>query len=147
MTHFAKQTFVKTLKQAGYSVTEPRRLVFEILFTDNKPYSMNELGQKIKGKVDRASLYRTTRLFEELGIVRRVTIGWKHKFELSEHFSSHHHHMHCKVCGKTIDIKEPPQLENYIQAVAYKHGFKVTSHSFEIEGTCKDCLGKSKMID
>jgi len=137
-----KQAFYKTLRQAGYSATKPRTVVFETLLADQRPYSMNELVLKTEKDIDRASLYRTVRLFEGLGIVKRITIGWKYKLELNEQFSSHHHHLHCEVCGKIIDIKEPPQLDPYIRAITSKHHFKALSHSFEVEGICESCFKK-----
>lgn len=127
-----------TLKAANYSHTKPRKFVFG-LFADKPPQNMAELSARAKGKIDRASLYRTVKLFETLGIIHRVHIGWKYKLELSEQFSAHHHHIYCSMCGKIIDIKEPQQLKTYIDAIALTTGFVITSHAFELEGVCSGC--------
>ncbi len=131
----------KTLKKAGYSQTLPRKIVFKLLL-DQAPQTVAELSRRSLGQIDRASLYRTLSLFEEVGIIRRVHIGWKYKFELSEHFSPHHHHVYCLACGAIVDVKEPPQLKKYIEAIACTTGFEVTSHSFELEGLCATCRNK-----
>ncbi len=138
MTELALNLLDKTLKKAGFSRTAPRRFVFGLLH-DQAPQTVAELARRSKGTIDRASLYRTLKLFEDIGIIRRIHVGWKYKFELSEHFSSHHHHIYCLVCGKLVDVKEPPHLKTYIDSVAVKTGFTITSHAFELEGYCVHC--------
>lgn len=49
---------------------------------------MYELYDLAKGHLDRASLYRIITVFERIGIVRRINIGWKYKIELSVGFLS-----------------------------------------------------------
>lgn len=138
MSQLSLQLLQKTLQSAGFSMTRQRRTVFELL-QNQKPQSIAELTTLSHGKLDRASLYRTLKLFETLAIIRRVSIGWKYKLELSEHFSTHHHHVHCVTCGKVVDVKEPPQLGQYIEVVARKTGFRIISHAFELEGLCAAC--------
>ncbi len=143
MSELNQKLLSQTLKTAGYSYTLPRKFVFG-LFSSQPPQSMVQLTRRSAGTIDRASLYRTVKLFEELGIIHRVHVGWKHKLELSEHFLSHHHHIYCERCGKIIDVKEPPQLKNYIDIIGQKTGFRITSHSFELEGVCADCQKSNK---
>src|SRR5687767_10640963 len=92
-----------TLKQAlqsqGYSLTKTRQHVFNAL-ADSDTLSMSQLTGKLRQKMDRASVYRTVELFEKLGIINRLQIGWKYKLELSEAFAGHHHHATCMECGK-----------------------------------------------
>src|SRR4051812_38298994 len=91
------------LKQKGYSLTKPRKSVFELLL-NHEPQSIAELIARSGTKIDRATVYRTVELFEKLGIVHRVNAGWKYKLELSEAFNDHHHRMHCTNCGRTFEL-------------------------------------------
>lgn len=91
--------------------------------------------------IDRASVYRTVALFEELGIVQRLQIGWKYKLELSDAFSRHHHHMTCLRCGLVISFDETPELEQQLRWVAASNRFKMKSHQLEIQGLCARCTG------
>jgi len=100
---------------------------------------MSEVQQQLNGKVDRASVYRTIYLFETRGIIKRVLIGWKHKFELSEAFINHHHHATCIVCGKVIKIDEDQFVEKQLNIIADSINFKLTEHSLELRGTCSSC--------
>lgn len=137
-----EELFHKTLRNSRYSVTEARKLVFEAL-EHEEPLSMAELLIKIDGLVDRASLYRTIALFEKLGIVQRLQIGWKYKLELADDFSFHHHHITCRVCGLTLPVREDLTLEASIRNLAMEYGFTDSRHQLEIHGLCPRCQDKS----
>lgn len=132
------QILEKVLKDNGYSVTAPRRVVCELLH-GQEPLSMHELNLRAQGKLDRASLYRTIGLFEQLGLVQRIYIGWKYKIELSDIFTHHHHHISCLGCGKIVAITEEDEIEALISRLASKHGFTAGSHQLEVRGYCPAC--------
>ena len=52
--------------------------------------------------------------------------------------TSHHHHLVCRVCGRTVEV-EGPTVERWADTVAGEHGFTDVSHTLEISGTCPDC--------
>ena len=93
-------------------------------------------------KVDRASVYRTIDLFEQLGIIHKINIGWKYKIELTDLFHNHHHHLHCNVCKIVIPLAEDTILEERIALMASKSGFEIKNHQLEIVGTCASCSTK-----
>ena len=49
----------------------------------------------------------------------------------------HHHHLVCRVCGRTLEI-EGPAVERWTESVAAAHGFRDVTHTVEIFGTCPD---------
>jgi Fur family ferric uptake transcriptional regulator len=128
----------KVLKDNGYSLTKPRQMVCELLW-GKEPQSIRELTQRSHGLLDRVSLYRTLELFEKLGLVRRVYIGWKYKVELSDVFTHHHHHISCLQCGKVVAITEDADIERLIQAISQRHGFTAPTHQLEVAGYCPEC--------
>lgn len=121
-----------------YSLTRPRRVVFDAL-SDTVPLTMQELVAACSPSIDRASIYRTVSLYEQLGIVHRILRGWKYTLELSDAFQHHHHHMHCTRCGRTLTLPEDQQLEVRLRRLAAANGFTPHSHSLEISGICSDC--------
>ncbi len=131
-------TFEQTLKQAGYSNTLPRRLVFDAL-TAQDSLSIGALCEVLSGNVDRSSIYRTVDLFEKLGIVRRLHHGWKFTIELSDAFSHHHHHATCSSCNHVFEFEESAGLEEDIRRLAADLGIQLQSHSLELRGICKRC--------
>lgn len=100
---------------------------------------MRDLALEAQGTIDRASLYRTIDLFERLGIVQRIYIGWKYKIELTDIFTHHHHHVSCLGCGKVVAITEETEIERLIHNLAAKHDFTAQNHQLEIRGYCKQC--------
>ncbi len=131
-------TLSAVLKQKGYSLTSPRKLIFELMLNSG-PLTIAELIAKAGDTIDRATVYRTTELFEELGIAHRLNIGWKYKLELSDAFVGHHHHLHCTNCGKTYDLPANTMLETMIDSVAAKESFSPRGHQLEIYGLCAQC--------
>lgn len=59
--------FKNILKEAKLSLTEPRLEVFMILLNAKKPLRAAEISKRRK-KANRASIYRTLNLFNELHI-------------------------------------------------------------------------------
>jgi Fe2+ or Zn2+ uptake regulation protein len=132
--------FKKTLTDNNYHVTKAREATFKLLI-HSEPQTMAEILARAVG-VDRVSIYRNVELFEKLGIVRRVYVGWKYKLELSDKFIAHHHHLSCLKCGLVIDIKDEKHIYTFIRAVCAKFDFEPIRHQFEIEGLCAECRAK-----
>lgn len=130
------------LRQRGLSVTAGRLLILKQLW-QQKPMTIATLTAKIDDRVDRASVYRTVKLFERLGVIRRVNVGWKYQIELSGEFSAHHHHLHCLQCHGVIPITDE-SLEDTISAISRRHHFSPTEHQLEIQGVCQRCVGKRR---
>jgi Fe2+ or Zn2+ uptake regulation protein len=131
------EQFKKTLKQHGQSVTEARLTVFNAL-QHQEPQTMREIVAACPA-IDRASVYRTIALFERLGIVKRLQIGWKYKLELGDAFHAHHHHLTCIRCGRTIPLPEDRQLEARLHGMARSQDFVMQDHQLEIQGLCAQC--------
>ncbi|MBO0868194.1 MAG: transcriptional repressor, partial [Micromonosporaceae bacterium] len=52
--------------------------------------------------------------------------------------SNHHHHLVCRVCGRTVEV-EGPAVERWARQQAEQHGFTEVDHTVEILGTCASC--------
>lgn len=126
------------LRRASYSKTRSRMVVFNAI-EQSQPLTMTQLINDINGKIDRASIYRTVKLFEELTIIKRLQIGWKYRIELSDEFQEHHHHMLCMECGTIINFKESPELENALKQIALSANSIMLSHSLELAVICSRC--------
>lgn len=133
-----QEQLTETLKQHGYSLTKPRQALFSAL-QSGTPRTMRELTLDLASVMDRASIYRTVALFEELGIVVRVQQGWKYKIELSDLFSPHHHHITCTKCGRVTSFDEPAGLDSLLTSIALEHGYSNNGHTLEISGLCARC--------
>jgi len=51
---------------------------------------------------------------------------------------AHHHHLVCRVCGRTQEI-EAPSVEKWARTVAAQYGYTDINHELELFGVCADC--------
>jgi Fur family ferric uptake transcriptional regulator len=51
---------------------------------------------------------------------------------------SHHHHLVCRRCGHTVEVKGP-EIEAWTERVATASGFSDVAHTVEIYGLCAAC--------
>jgi Fe2+ or Zn2+ uptake regulation protein len=131
------------LYQHKLSITHARTAVFTAL-QNGGPLTMHELIKNCGATVDRASVYRTVALFERLGIIQRIQIGWKYRIELSDTFQHHHHHLHCIHCGSITALPEDPELEKRLQSLFQASGFAAEDHTLEVRGVCRNCRVNKK---
>ncbi len=52
--------------------------------------------------------------------------------------TGHHHHLVCRVCGRTVEV-EGPTVEAWATRVSAEYGFTEVRHTLEIFGTCATC--------
>jgi len=135
----------KILTANHQKVTKARLAVFHLL-RDSEPQAVVSLIAGCKGEVDRVSVYRVLDLYEKLGIVKRINIGWKYKVELSDVFLDHHHHASCLDCGKVMAVVEDGELEALIEKLGTKSGLSDVSHVLELHGYCRECDEKRKTL-
>lgn len=50
----------------------------------------------------------------------------------------HHHHLVCRVCGRTQEV-EAPSVERWARSVAAEFGYTDINHEVELFGVCPDC--------
>lgn len=133
--HFKK--FKSILRQNNYFVTKARMSLFGHL-QNSSALSTVDLLNKVE-KHHKTSVYRNIAVFEELGIITKVRLGWTTKIELSDIFKHHHHHFTCLGCGSIFDLPEVPEIESNITQLTRQIDAKATDHSLEIRGYCKKC--------
>lgn len=136
-TATVEQELTSILNSRKLRVTKVRQAVFRALSDANKPLSIHDITT-LCPQIDRVSVYRALDLFHGLHIADIVNVGWKKHYELAGPFKPHHHHLHCKNCGKTVEINSS-KLEDFIDELSREYSFHGTSHKFEMTGLCALC--------
>lgn len=131
--------FKDILKKHGFKATKGRLAIFEALNRRNQPIGLNTLINSISPLTDRSSIYRNIDILEKIGAINKIYSGWKYRIELSDEFSSHHHHMTCESCGIIHPFELDQKIEETILVSGNKNGFKVKNHEIELRGLCKNC--------
>ena len=132
--------FKKLLKDNEYFITKPRLRLFALLH-HHPEISIKQLVA-LANKNDQSTVYRNLIIFERLGIINRLRLGWHSKVELSDMFQHHHHHFTCLKCGQVTILPENSLLEDQINKLAASKNFSQTDHQLEIRGLCQSCSDK-----
>jgi len=124
----------------GHPLTAQRRLILELLRDAEGHIDAKELYRRASASdenISPATVYRSLKLFKELGLVDEMRLGKvRCYYEIKR--SSEHQHLVCQGCGRVIEFQDP-LVEQLIEAVRRGHGFKVTKAELYLEGYCPEC--------
>ena len=120
--------------------TWQKTAVLEQLSNTDEFVSAQELHQKISQsgkKLGLTTVYRALTEMVEQGMADSLSISdGEMRYRICT--PEHHHHLICRVCGKTVEF-DMPGFEELALEVAKANGFTELSHEIELFGVCKDC--------
>ena len=126
--------------------TRQRHLILETFFQLDGHFSVEQLWAKVREldpRVSVATVYRTMKLLAESNLAHAQNFGdGQTRYEPAVG-REHHDHLICTRCGTIIEF-ENDRIEQMQDAVARKHGFRVSSHKMELYGLCRTC---QKVVD
>lgn len=141
----ARTTLPALLAARGIRLTRPRRAVLDVLADVRQPISVAEIHARVRGSnVDLGSVYRTIALLCRLDIMQLADASrGVQRFELSERFTGHHHHLVCQRCGDVQDLDgcvlKKPVLARLERRVRQATRFRVIGHDLRLYGLCGTC--------
>jgi len=129
------------LRRKSHKVTGPRQALLNLLRSQPHPMSAKEIFAALpKHECDLATVYRSLRLLEQMGMVKRFDFGdGTARFELLEEGDDgHHHHLVCIRCSGIVELDECSMTE-LEERIAARNGFKAVTHKLEFFGLCPRC--------
>ena len=131
------------LKRADLRYTSGRRSIVEVLASSEHPLNISDISEQLPD-VPRSSAYRHLADLQNAGIIRRIAASDEFaRFELSEVFTEHHHHLLCTICGRVFDVTPSESFElmvgKVVEDLSHRLGFRPTSHSLDVVGHCAEC--------
>ena len=125
-------------KQKGVKLTDQRKLIAKVMSDSSDHPDVDELYKrvsKIDSKISIATVYRTVKLLEEVGILTRHDFkGKKARYEeLSE---SHHDHLIDVKTGEIVEFVDE-EIEKLQKKAAEKLGYQLIDHKLELYGIKK----------
>lgn len=129
-----------TMQASVGRTTRQRTAVMALLSEVEEFRSAQELHELLRRRgesVGLTTVYRTLQALadaEEIDVMRPP--GGEHLYRRCS--SGHHHHLVCRVCGRTVEVAGPT-VESWADKIAAEHGFADVSHTLEIFGTCAEC--------
>ena len=117
--------------------TKQRSAVLETIQQAERPLSLPEIlsrAKKTAPSIGQATIYRTLKELNVAGQLSAVQLaGQPTRYEPADR--EHHHHFHCKACGKVFDL--PGCLPKLVTLLP--KGFKMESHDVTLHGRCRHC--------
>jgi Fur family ferric uptake transcriptional regulator len=119
-------------------LTDQRKIIAKVMSESNDHPDVDELYKrvsKIDSKISIATVYRTVKLFEEVGILTKHEFrGGKARYE--ELNEGHHDHLIDIKSGEIIEFVDH-EIEKLQKKVAEKHGYTLVDHKLELYGIKK----------
>lgn len=134
--------FKTLLKKNTLKFTIQREVILETLYKSDEhltPESLHHLIQENFPdlKTGIATVYRTLALLEDSQMVTSLSFGAQgKKYELGA--KEHHDHMICTSCGNITEFVDE-EIEKRQDSIAKALDFKISDHSMQIYGICKNC--------
>ena len=130
------ETIEKKCILKGVKLTDQRKIIARVMSDSSDHPDVDELYKrvsKIDSKISIATVYRTVKLFEEVGILAKHDFkGGKARYEkLSE---GHHDHLIDIKTGEIIEFVDE-DIEKLQKKVAEKLGYKLVDHRLELYGS------------
>ena len=133
-----KDLIEKKCIDKGVRLTDQRKIIAKIMSNSNDHPDVDELYKrvtKIDSKISIATVYRTVKLFEEVGILAKHEFkGGKARYE--EVNEGHHDHLIDIKSGEIIEFVDY-EIEKLQKKVAEKYGYKLVDHKLELYGIKK----------
>jgi Fur family ferric uptake transcriptional regulator len=137
----APDRYVQLLAQHSLRNTAMRRAVLEILSRTPYALSSHDIEQELGLDVDRITLYRTLKSFEEKGLIHRVPENSDVSkyaacsIECSQHAHFDNHvHFKCNNCQHVYCLNQVT-----IPAVALPAKFEAKTQDYLLAGVCREC--------
>ena len=132
------ETIEKKCILKGVKLTDQRKIIAKVMSDSSDHPDVDELYKrvsKIDSKISIATIYRTVKLFEAVGILAKHDFkGGKARYEeLSE---GHHDHLIDIKTGEIIEFVDE-DIEKLQKKVADKYGYELVDHKLELYGIKK----------
>ena len=122
----------------GVKLTDQRKIIAKVMSDSEDHPDVNELYlrvTKFDSKISIATVYRTVKLFEEVGILTKHEFrGGKARYEAIN--EGHHDHLIDIKSGEIIEFVDD-EIEKLQKKVAEKHGYTLVDHKLELYGIKK----------
>ena len=130
---------------AGYPLTAQRQLLLQLIRDAGGHVDAKELYRRASStdeSISLATVYRSLRLFQELGLVEERRLGQSSLHYELRHAAEHQHFV-CRDCGKIIEFRNP-LIDKLVDTVQAEEGVSVARAEFYLEGYCPQCRDTAK---
>jgi len=121
--------------------TRQKRALASVIEESQEFRSAQDLHEAVRARGEQVGLttvYNQLRALAESGLVDTMRSADGEILYRHCDTSGHHHHLLCRVCGRTVEVAGST-VERWAEKVAAEAGFVDVSHTVEVIGTCPAC--------
>ncbi len=129
------ETILDRLEAAGLRMTGQRRIVAKVMEESDDHPDVEELyrrAARLDANISLATVYRTVKLFEEVGILERIDFG-DGRSRWQDADVEHHDHLIDVNSGEIIEFVDE-EIERLQRKVAERLGYELRGHKLELYG-------------
>ena len=134
-----KQDIIKRCHLAGLKMTEQRKIIAKVLQNSSDHPNVeivHSRALKLDQTISIATIYRTVKLFEEVGIIEKLEFkDGKARYEDAKR--DHHDHLIDVNSGEVIEFVNK-EIEKLQEKIADKLNYKLLGHKLELYGVKKE---------
>jgi Fur family ferric uptake transcriptional regulator len=128
------------IRAAGHRVTPQRIRILDAICDGGGHTTLGEVYARVRQvdrSIDRSTLYRTLKLFVELGLVVSADTGdGETYYEIAK--PHRHHHLVCRQCGQQQEI-DHAAVEPVFKHLLDRYGFQADTDHLVLFGICANC--------
>ena len=134
------------LRQRGIQVTAQRLAVLRAV-ADQPHITADVVAEAVRteiGAISIQSVYDALSVLAAEGLIRRIQpAGSPARFE--DRVGDNHHHLICRICGRTVDVDCAVGFAPCLTAVDDK-GYEIDEAEVAYWGRCPDCVAQSQAV-
>lgn len=141
MTHHNAH-YAARMREHGFRVTPQRQLILDAICAGAGHTTPEEIYQRVHAKasaVNLATVYRTLIFLRELHLITELRVADKTYYEIATEVP--HHHLICRLCGKTEQISHEVVEALFVQ-IEHAQQFLVETDHLALIGVCKVCRAR-----
>jgi Fur family ferric uptake transcriptional regulator len=126
----------------GERSTRQKRALAGLLADIDTFHTAQDLHQLLQARGERVGLttvYNQLKALADAGAVDVLRSEAGEALYRRCRTGAHHHHLLCRICGRTVEITGPADFESWATELASREGYTDVAHTIEIVGTCSNC--------
>ncbi len=124
-----------------------QRAALEAVLADTDEFAtaqeLHEVLREAGARVGLATVYRTLADLVAAGEIDTLRSPAGETLYRRCGESEHHHHLVCRVCGRTVEVTNPA-VERWARTVARRYDFSDIGHEIELFGVCAACAQRAQ---
>ena len=138
--------YADRIREQGYRLTPQRQIIMDTLCEMGGHAAVGDIYERVNAQVptiDRATVYRTIRFFQDLRLIVSTEMDGVVLYEVAR--LTPHHHLVCRHCGQVQGLSNA-HLNDLVAHLQNEHDFRAEIDHLTLHGVCAACQTLEKDV-